>query len=148
MSTSLANKIRPTGTPIHCSACFGQYPERRHIDFDAACDRGYGEGPVPIAMDDLVLCEECVREGAQHLGMIDGERWQTREAALVEENALLKESKEEAVAYAELMERTLAKRPSGPIDAALERKRHEQAVERGKLAAAANARKREAAKRG
>src|SRR5581483_10702518 len=65
------NTIRLTGLPAYCSACMNQNPDILHIDMDAACDRGYGTGPVPVAMDDLVLCEQCLREAARLVGMTD-----------------------------------------------------------------------------
>lgn len=69
--TRLASEIRETGRPIFCSACFNSQPIR-HVDFDAACDRGYGQDDhIQIAMDDLILCENCVREGAMVLGIED-----------------------------------------------------------------------------
>jgi hypothetical protein len=75
MTVRLANEIRPTGVPQYCSACHNQDPTRRHVDFDAACDRGYGnEEAVKVAFDDLILCEQCLKEGAGHVGMIDGKR--------------------------------------------------------------------------
>lgn len=58
--------MRLTDTPAYCASCFGQYPERRHVDMEA-----YFDGPVldasgtKQAIDDLVLCEDCVREAAQ-----------------------------------------------------------------------------------
>ncbi len=38
---------------------------------DAACDRGYGDdASVKVAYDDLVLCENCVREAATLINMV------------------------------------------------------------------------------
>jgi hypothetical protein len=69
--TRLASDIREAQKPIFCSACFNQQ-DIRHIDFDAACDRGYGKSEaVEVAMDDLILCENCVKNGAELLGMTD-----------------------------------------------------------------------------
>lgn len=57
-----------TTPPAYCSACFNQDPQAIHVDMDAAWD-----GPVPqmkgdgfdaVAIDDLVLCEACVRSAA------------------------------------------------------------------------------------
>lgn len=73
MTLTLANEIRAAGTPVYCSACHNQDPSKRHVDFDAACDRGYGErddGHL-IAMDDLVICEVCLRAAALLVGMRD-----------------------------------------------------------------------------
>lgn len=71
--------------PLYCSACSGQYPNRQHVDFDAECDRGYGDTLIQgqsqgegsnaprIQMDDLILCEQCIKEGARIIGMVDGD---------------------------------------------------------------------------
>lgn len=52
-----------------CSCCFQQRPDLAHVDFDAAWD-----GPVidqangmKQTIDDLVLCEQCLRSGAELL---------------------------------------------------------------------------------
>ncbi len=58
--------------PIRCSACYGQY-DRTYWDFEALCDRGiwYGdEGAAPVSMDDLILCDECIKEGARAIGWV------------------------------------------------------------------------------
>jgi hypothetical protein len=77
-----ADKIHLAETPpVVCSSCFGQYTGRRHVDFGAAWD-----GPmVPpdqtvaggkmVSVDDLVVCEDCLRFAAQLIGLGDvGER--------------------------------------------------------------------------
>jgi hypothetical protein len=67
--TRLASDIREATKPIYCSACFNAQ-QVRHIDFDAACDRGYGnDESIKVVMDDLILCENCVKAGAELLGM-------------------------------------------------------------------------------
>lgn len=56
----------------YCSACFRQDPEMEYVDLEA-----YWDGPVldqdsgikqPI--DDLVLCENCLRNAAKLIGMV------------------------------------------------------------------------------
>ncbi len=65
------NVIQLTQTPVRCSSCFNQNPSLRHIDMDAACDRGYGnDEAVKIAYDDLVLCENCVKEAATLINLV------------------------------------------------------------------------------
>ncbi len=61
--------MRLAGAP-YCASCFGAYPERRHVDFDA-----FYEGPVidedsglRQTVDDLIICEECLRGAAKLLG--------------------------------------------------------------------------------
>src|SRR5579872_2884464 len=74
MSARLANEVRPCGVPMYCSACHNQDSSLTHVDFDAACDRGYGDNNV--SMDDLILCEECLRRGAELVGMRDARELQ------------------------------------------------------------------------
>lgn len=71
-------KVRLTETPpVRCSSCFGQYPDRRHVDFGAAWD-GPTVAPDPgvvggkaQAIDDLIICDECVTVAAGLLGLED-----------------------------------------------------------------------------
>jgi hypothetical protein len=115
MSTTLANQVRPAGTPIFCSACHNQDSSARHVDFDAACDRGYGsleDNPdIKISMDDLVLCETCLRHGASLVGLVDADEQGARVESL--ERRLAEETRrcEQAVNYANRMEEALAARP-------------------------------------
>lgn len=114
MSTTLANRVRPAGTPMYCSACHNQDSSVRHVDFDAACDRGYGlqeDSGVKVSMDDLILCEGCLRSGAGLVGMVDEEEQSARIESL--ERRLTEETRrcEQAVAYANRMEEALAQRP-------------------------------------
>lgn len=68
--------------PVACSACNGQYPDRRHIDFQAAWDGptfpqgvNLGDGNVrtnlTVAVDDLVLCENCLTQAGRLVGLQD-----------------------------------------------------------------------------
>lgn len=113
MTIRVANEIRPTNMPIYCSACFGQNPDARHIDFDAAADRGYGDtdNGLKISMDDLILCEECVKAGAVLLGMMDTETFQGRLHSLEHRLEEEKRRAEKATEYADRMEDALAHRP-------------------------------------
>ena len=59
--------------PPFCAACF-QHSTDTHVDFEASYD-----GPViekdgiKTPVDDLILCESCVRSAANLLGMLDPE---------------------------------------------------------------------------
>jgi hypothetical protein len=62
-------------TPAYCACCFTQKIGTRHIDFEA-----YFDGPVidpgngmKQTIDDLILCEDCVRTAAKFIGMVDNE---------------------------------------------------------------------------
>lgn len=68
-----AQKIRIAPIPpTACASCFGQYTERLHVDFSAAFDGPvvYGaEGATPAAIDELIICDECLRAAAALLGL-------------------------------------------------------------------------------
>ena len=124
MTVRSANQIRPSHMPLYCSACSGQYPDRQYVDFDAECDRGYGDmqiqGPSQgegsnapaIQMDWLILCEDCLREGASIIGLVDA-------AELKGENAILRHrleqeeaARKQAESYADGLEQALNNRPA------------------------------------
>ena len=114
--TRLASDIRETTKPIYCSSCFNSQ-DVRHVDFDAACDRGYGTGPLPVAMDDLVLCENCVKEAGRLVGMEDTEitarRIETLERQLDSERKIRRQAEK----YADAMELAMDNRPQPvPLD--------------------------------
>jgi hypothetical protein len=66
--------------PAFCAACYGQYSDRRHVDFEAAWDGPVFEGEgvhtgdggarskLPVGIDDLVICEDCLKSAAKLLG--------------------------------------------------------------------------------
>lgn len=113
MTVRLANEIRPAELPMYCSACHNQDPSSQHVDFDAACDRGYGDSPaIPVAMDDLILCANCLETGARLLGMVQSQ--ETAEKMMTLEHRLGEERKraEQAANYADRMEEALANRPA------------------------------------
>jgi hypothetical protein len=70
--------------PVRCSACFGQYVDRDHVDFEASWDGPVVEGGyigenglesnIRVSIDELVLCENCVRDAAALVGFGDVEK--------------------------------------------------------------------------
>jgi hypothetical protein len=109
--TRLANTIREAGKPIYCSACFNSQ-DIRHVDFDASCDRGYANAEaVQITMDDLILCENCVREGARLLGMTDEADLHEHCAELGRKLEQKDKALKQAQRYADTMEEALHERP-------------------------------------
>lgn len=107
------NVIQLTNTPIRCSACFNQDPKLRHIDMDAACDRGYGdEAAVKIAYDDLVLCENCVKEAAVLVGLEPADHRELAQAR--RELANERELRRRAERWAKTMQDAIANMPSPP----------------------------------
>lgn len=68
--------------PICCSVCGNQDTSKRHVDFDAAIDQGfygddlarkrYGdEAAIPVSHEDILVCESCVKEAGNLVGMTD-----------------------------------------------------------------------------
>lgn len=57
--------------PAYCSSCFNQDPQALHVDMEAYWDgpvtEPKGDGHDAVAIDDLILCEACVREAASLL---------------------------------------------------------------------------------
>jgi hypothetical protein len=97
--------------PGHCAACFrGAQEDIRFVDFDAAVDRGGFQDPDSLALmdsiDDLHLCEACVRSGAEALGLKP--ELHTRQ---LKEIRRLELEAEHWHAYAKRLERTLEDRP-------------------------------------
>jgi hypothetical protein len=73
-----AGKIHLTDAPPSaCASCYGQYVDRPHVDFGAAYDGPtvYGDTGVAlekkVAIDDLIICEECLGAAAALLGFRD-----------------------------------------------------------------------------
>lgn len=52
---------RLAGKPAYCASCFQQEPVR-YVDFEAAFDGPVLPGAIPVAIDDLILCENCLKE--------------------------------------------------------------------------------------
>jgi hypothetical protein len=110
-------KIRLAGTPpTRCSACFCQVPDRQHVDFGAAWDGptfpGGDEvvGQVVTAIDDLIICEECLRAGAELLGLEDPGDVARHARGTEQENEELREKLGGAMAYIAQLEAAAAAR--------------------------------------
>lgn len=109
------NQIRAANLPPYCSACFGQNSRLRHIDFDAECDRGYGES-VEQPFDDLILCESCVRVGAEIIGMIAEEQWKEREKDLEAKLDFAERKAKQQQKYADSLEQALVEDRETPVE--------------------------------
>lgn len=96
--------------PSHCSACFrGADATITFVDFDAAADRGLltnEQGWVLDSLDDLHLCEPCVRAGAELLALKP--EVQTAQAREIRR---LETAVEHWQKYAMDLEATVAERP-------------------------------------
>lgn len=62
-------KLVDGGTP-YCVSCYLQQPEVRHVDFAAAFDGPMvAEGATKVSIDDLIVCETCLRDAVKLLGI-------------------------------------------------------------------------------
>lgn len=111
MSARLASDIHEADRPIYCSSCFNSQ-DIRHVDFDAACDRGYGKTEaVEVALDDLILCENCVKEAAMVLGIEDSTSLKAELDDTERKLAVERKLREQAQRYSDTMEEALSVRP-------------------------------------
>ena len=91
--------------PVYCSACWCAQPEKRHVDFMADNDQGYGDDPAHKGpYDNLQLCEDCMKSGATLVGMVDGAERERELERLKTENDKLKREARQAQNYAERLE--------------------------------------------
>lgn len=98
--------------PSACAACFGQYPDRRHVDFEAAYDGPVLEGAARVAIDDLIVCENCLADGARILGWVPDQEAREQLAALRVRAAEAEARNEGQAAYIRKLEDALAARPA------------------------------------
>lgn len=96
---------RASKPPAYCAGCFQQKPEKRHVDFEAAFDGPSFDTPevghgIRMSLDDLVLCEDCITNAANMIGLVDAEE-------LKSENQELGEALEEAARDKEEMKATI-----------------------------------------
>jgi hypothetical protein len=116
MTTRLTTEIRPTHMPPYCSACHGQDPKLKYWDMDAACDRGYGEGPaVRVSFDDLILCEDCASELARAMGWMPKGEYENELGRLEDLHNFAKKRVKQLEEYTDRMEDALNHRPGGKI---------------------------------
>jgi hypothetical protein len=102
--------------PVYCSACWCAQPEKRHIDYMADNDQGYGDDPAhKVPYDNLQLCEDCIKAGGQLVGMVDAAERDAEIAKLEAENDRLKREARQAQNYAASLEDAFDKRAQ-PIE--------------------------------
>jgi hypothetical protein len=73
-----SQKIRLTERPpVACASCYGQYTDRRHVDFGSSTDGAVLAGPSNIAgdkgqsIDEVIICDECLTAAAGLIGLED-----------------------------------------------------------------------------
>lgn len=76
-----------------CSSCYQQMldGEATFIDFGSAWDGGTmrGEDGILISIDDLVVCEHCLRFAADLIGLVDGDEYKKQIEELTKEKKSL-----------------------------------------------------------
>lgn len=108
--------------PIRCSGCYGQYPDRAHIDFESAYDGPTTDASNPRApkLDWVVLCEECVRAAHDRLpNVVD------RTLALRQRIDSLESELAETQRYADKLEDAMGSRPDRKPRAPKQRTRYQ-----------------------
>jgi hypothetical protein len=104
--------IKLANMPVYCAGCHNQQPNLKHVDFDSALDRGYGKvEAVQVAYDDAIFCENCVKEGAHLLGMIEQDAWAREKADLEKKLDVQRKLREQAQRYADTLESAVSNRP-------------------------------------
>lgn len=97
--------------PAYCSGCFQSKPAERHIDFDVAWDGPTITEAVTVAIDDLILCEDCLKAAAKLIGMADPAADQAELEQLRASNQHLVEKVRGLEDYAGRMEAAVAAKP-------------------------------------
>lgn len=99
--------------PVVCSSCGGQYPQRTHIDFVASWDGPVLKdvaGGVNVSIDELIICDECIRTAAAFLELVDPAETEAQLASALERNQELLERFTGAMQYIEKLEASFATR--------------------------------------
>lgn len=95
-------------TPVACAGCYGQYPERAHVDFRSAIEGRQVDPTNPRSphVDWVVLCENCISAGFR---LLPEQRDRTDQ--LQRRIAQLEERCEQVENFASTLEDALARRP-------------------------------------
>lgn len=98
------------GTPLKCSCCYGQYPDREHVDFVSAYEGPLLDEANPRGghIDWLVLCDECIRIA---YGLLSDDERAAKIKELAAENTRLRAEARKRQAFAEKLQEALAVRP-------------------------------------
>lgn len=93
--------------PPACSACFQQVPSERHVDFQVHFDGPFipgtdvlgedapeGTGTTSVTIDDLIICESCLKDAVELIGLGNVEEVKAELLAAVERAKTLEEDNE------------------------------------------------------
>jgi hypothetical protein len=126
MATDAAKIRLADKPPVACASCHGQYVDRRHVDFGAAYD-----GPMlpneevaggnMVSVDDLIVCEDCLKTAAAVIGLSDPADVQGELDQMVAQHEQVTERLAGAMAYINRLES--ANRERDTLEDALRPKR-------------------------
>lgn len=108
--------------PVHCSSCWAQQTGKVHVDFESSYDGpvfneevATGDGGsvrnLSVAIDELIICEDCLAGAAALLGFERPDDQADKVAELEGQLDNLRERMLERDEYAQSLEAALAKRP-------------------------------------
>ncbi len=103
--------------PERCSSCYGQYPDRRHVDFGADWEGpAFKDDSVAGGLwqhaDNLILCEDCLERGIDALGFQLDKRAGEQAKLLEAENQNLRDRLAAAMTYIDQAEQEQRARAS------------------------------------
>lgn len=114
-----ATRIREADRPpVGCASCYGQYPQRRHVDFSASYEGpilGPQEGVVGaklLSVDDLIICDECLTAAAKILGLGNVDEVRAERDEAVQELSERYAQIEDQENYITSLEKAIAQRKS------------------------------------
>lgn len=116
MSITIAQRAaRLAEMPMFCASCGSQDPGARYVDFDAAWDGPVvnPEDGIKMQIDDLVVCENCLKEASALVGLVDPD--QTAETlARAQQDLIAKEEKiAELQRYIDGLQTAISAKPGG-----------------------------------
>lgn len=98
--------------PVACASCAGQYPERLHVDFGSSFDgpvlnseQVIALGVMNVQIDELIICDECLRAAAALLGLAANERMKDMLADMSDQLTATGEKLRGAIAYIDTLEK-------------------------------------------
>lgn len=104
-------KIAET-TPPACSVCWQTRDDIRHVDFEVATEGPViYEGVTPAMVDSIVICEACLKQGSELVGLVD---WAERAEELTDlktQLAAAEQALAEKTLYADRLEAAVAAKP-------------------------------------
>jgi hypothetical protein len=68
--------MRLVKSATFCSSCHCQHEQKSYVDFDAYWDGPTidQEGSIKVPIDDLVICEDCLKAAGNLIGMVDNKQ--------------------------------------------------------------------------